>query len=103
MEIIANHPDLLECTQCKDLVHNDDCKKSLIRGSDVPICDECASKKRLVCDHCSNTYVDELSVLQGIEVGGQWAESCRKRGKEPRGLFPCPLYRCDGELVLVEG
>ena len=58
--------------------------------------------EKLVCDKCGQTYTDEESVERAKKFKDKWAETCRKDGCEPRGVSPCPVIPCAGELILTE-
>jgi PRTRC genetic system protein C len=56
--------------------------------------------EKLVCDRCGQTYTDEESIESAKRLAEKWAEMCRADGVEPRGISPCPVFPCEGELIL---
>jgi len=56
--------------------------------------------EKLVCDRCGTTYTDDESIQSAKREFHQWAALCQKDGDEPRGLSPCPVFPCPGELIL---
>ncbi len=58
--------------------------------------------EKLVCDRCGNTYTDDESIQSAKNEFEHWKTLCRKDGVAPRGLTPCPILPCPGELVLKE-
>lgn len=66
---------------------------------------------KLVCDRCGATYTDRESIEEVLKLKASWAELCKRPvvvagewvcdGIEPRGLAPCPIMRCEGELILI--
>jgi len=56
--------------------------------------------ERLVCDRCGITYCDKESIDSAKKMAQSWKESCRKDGVEARGIAPCPIIECKGELQL---
>lgn len=59
--------------------------------------------KYLECDVCGRKYDDEGSIRMAENGREGWEELCRRDGVEPRGIAPCPVIPCTGELVLKEG
>lgn len=58
--------------------------------------------EKLVCDRCDLKYTDEESITMAKRYQGEWEASCRRDGDEPRGISPCPIINCAGELILKE-
>jgi len=58
--------------------------------------------EKLVCDRCGIEYTDEESIILAKSVKEEWVEKCHKDGVEPRGIAPCPIISCKGELILQE-
>ncbi|HUV52915.1 MAG TPA: hypothetical protein VMW64_07555 [Dehalococcoidia bacterium] len=54
----------------------------------------------LVCNKCGTTYLDNKDMEFAEKQAAAWAESCRREGREPVGLVPCPSMTCGGELVV---
>ncbi|MFC1920895.1 hypothetical protein ACFLYQ_04130 [Chloroflexota bacterium] len=58
---------------------------------------------KLVCDRCGKEITDKETVeiiLEGVDA---WQGSLRRRGSEPRGIYPCENYaRCGGELIVIK-
>jgi hypothetical protein len=58
--------------------------------------------EKLVCDKCGfelDQREDINLALDGMEA---WQDACRRRGEEPRGVFPCKYYfQCKGEMLTV--
>ncbi|MGP8079353.1 MAG: hypothetical protein ACLPVI_02445 [Dehalococcoidales bacterium] len=60
--------------------------------------------EKLVCDNCGFELTEPEDIYQALDGMEAWQEAQRKRGCEPRGLFPCKYYtRCQGEMILVKG
>jgi len=55
---------------------------------------------RMSCDRCSQTYTDKESIDMALAQKKSWEELVRKDGEEPRGICPCPILPCPGELIL---
>ncbi len=59
--------------------------------------------EKLVCDRCGlevDKREDINLVLDGTEA---WQDACRRRGEEPRGVFPCKYYwQCKGQMLLAK-
>lgn len=58
--------------------------------------------EKLTCDKCGITYTDEESIVMAKDFQTNWAALCRRDGTEPRGISPCPVVPCEGELILKE-
>lgn len=58
--------------------------------------------EKLVCDRCGVEYTDEESIIMAKRYQEEWEKSCRRDGGEPRGISPCPIISCTGELILKE-
>ena len=58
--------------------------------------------EKLMCDRCGRTYTDRASIESAKREAAQWAELVREDDYEPRGLCPCPIFPCEGELILVD-
>ena len=56
--------------------------------------------EKLVCDRCSNTYADRKSIESAKRGFKGWKKVCQTDSVLPRGLCPCPIVSCLGELVL---
>ena len=56
--------------------------------------------EKLVCDRCGVTYTDEESIQSAKREFESWKALCEKDGVAPRGLSPCPILPCPGELIL---
>ena len=54
----------------------------------------------IVCDICGRQYNDEPSIRLAKEGAENWGELCQKDNVEPRGIAPCPLMTCKGEMLL---
>ncbi len=57
---------------------------------------------KLVCDICKVEYKDEESIEMAKSFQEHWEASCSRDGREPRGIAPCPIFSCSGELALKE-
>jgi len=54
----------------------------------------------LVCDRCGVTYTDEESIQSAKREFDGWKALCERDGVTSRGLSPCPVLPCPGELIL---
>ena len=60
--------------------------------------------EKLVCDKCGFELTDIEDVDLALEGTKAWQDAQRRRGCEPRGLFPCKYFaQCRGEMQLVKG
>ena len=55
----------------------------------------------LKCDRCNVEYRDQESIDMAKKGEEDWKKMCEKDGDEARGLFPCPVLSCTGEMKLV--
>lgn len=58
--------------------------------------------EKLVCDRCGQSYTDKASIESAKREEEQWKAMVKRDGDEPRGLCPCPILPCEGELLLVK-
>jgi hypothetical protein len=59
--------------------------------------------EKLVCDRCGFELDQREDILLALEGTEAWQNSCRTRGEEPRGVFPCKYYfQCKGEMILLK-
>lgn len=58
--------------------------------------------EKLKCDRCGIEYTDKESILMAKRGEEEWGALCRRDGDEPRGICPCPIIVCPGELILKE-
>lgn len=57
----------------------------------------------MVCDRCGFELTDKEDILTALDGTDAWQNACRRRGQEPRGLFPCKYYRnCHGEMQYID-
>jgi len=56
--------------------------------------------EKLVCDRCGITYADDESIQSAKGMSESWKALCQKDGDTARGLSPCPIISCKGELIL---
>jgi len=57
----------------------------------------------LVCDKCGFELDQREDINLALEGTEAWQDACRKRGEEPRGVFPCKYYfQCKGQMILVK-
>ena len=56
--------------------------------------------EKLVCDRCGVTYTDKESIQSAKNELEHWKTLCKRDGVTPRGLSPCPILPCPGELIL---
>lgn len=57
--------------------------------------------EKLVCDRCGQTYTDRESIEFAKRGKGDWEAMVRANRDEPRGICPCPIIPCPGEMILV--
>jgi hypothetical protein len=57
---------------------------------------------KLKCDRCGVEYTDEPSIKFAIQGKDEWEAMVRADGDEPRGICPCPIIPCPGELILTK-
>jgi hypothetical protein len=56
----------------------------------------------LVCDKCGFQLDKREDIVLALDGSDAWQNSCRARGEEARGLFPCKYYfQCKGEMILM--
>jgi len=55
------------------------------------------------CDRCGSKYEDVPSIKNAVEEMGEWEKTLTKDGDFPRGICPCPLIPCEGELIVFLG
>lgn len=54
----------------------------------------------LVCDRCGFQLDEREDILLALDGMEAWQEACRRRGEEPRGVFPCKYYfQCKGQMI----
>jgi hypothetical protein len=58
-------------------------------------------QSKLVCNKCGITYTDEASIAFARENKDKWIASSKKHGLEVKGIGPCPIITCTGELIEV--
>lgn len=58
---------------------------------------------KLQCNKCGITYSDEASIKSAQRHKDKWIAACKKDGVEAKGIAPCPVLTCPGELVEVNG
>jgi hypothetical protein len=59
--------------------------------------------EKLVCDKCGFELTDIEAIDMAFGGTKAWQDAQRRRGFEPRGVFPCKYYiRCQGEMILVK-
>ena len=56
----------------------------------------------LKCDRCGKDYSDERSTRIAKDFQEKWEALCRLEGTICRGIAPCAMVPCDGELILTE-
>lgn len=54
----------------------------------------------LECDRCGNIYSDKSSIEMVKLKAKDWKNILAKVGRSPRGLYPCPNMKCEGELKI---
>jgi len=58
--------------------------------------------KKLVCDKCGLELTDKYDVELALDGMWAWQTAVRRRGLEPRGVYPCKDFiRCGGEMMLI--
>jgi len=55
----------------------------------------------LKCDRCGKVYRDRASVESAKLMYEKWLQICEKDNYKPRGIAPCPILHCNGELILM--
>lgn len=58
--------------------------------------------EELVCDRCGIRYTDKESISSAKRHKEEWEARVRADGDNPRGICPCPIFTCQGELILKE-
>jgi len=58
--------------------------------------------EKLVCNECGTEFTDEESIIMAKMGQERWKAVCKESGDEPRGIAPCPIIKCPGELILKE-
>jgi len=58
--------------------------------------------EKLVCDRCGIEYSDQASIQCAKKAAAQWRAILKRDGEVARGIAPCPIMGCRGELVLKE-
>ena len=53
---------------------------------------------RLVCDRCGIIYCDKESIDMAKKKAAMWRAILSRDGIEARGIAPCPIIGCKGEL-----
>lgn len=56
--------------------------------------------ERLKCDRCGVVYTDSGSIESAKKWKEKWEQRVRADGDIPRGISPCPILPCSGELIL---
>lgn len=56
----------------------------------------------LKCDRCGVVYTDRGSIESAKKYEERWKELVTADGDTPRGISPCPILPCIGELILEE-
>ncbi len=57
----------------------------------------------MVCDRCGFELTEREGISLAMEGAETWQDSCRRRGVEPRGYFPCKYYvNCHGEMQIID-
>jgi hypothetical protein len=60
--------------------------------------------EKLVCDKCGFELTDKEDIELALEGTEAWQDAQKRRGMEPRGVFPCKYFiQCQGEMQLVKG
>lgn len=58
--------------------------------------------EKLICDRCGFQLTEKEDISLALDGSDAWIMSCRARGEEARGLFPCKFYfQCKGQMVLL--
>ena len=58
--------------------------------------------ERLKCDICGIVYTDSGSIEFAKRLKETWEQRVRADGDTPRGIAPCSILSCSGELILEE-
>ncbi len=56
--------------------------------------------KYVKCDRCGKEYHDSESVEEVVNTEEMWKEMCCDDDDIGRGLAPCPILSCEGEMFL---
>lgn len=56
--------------------------------------------EKLVCDRCGAEYSDKPSIQMAKTMAVSWRAQCKQDSVEARGIAPCPIISCKGELIL---
>jgi len=58
--------------------------------------------EKLVCDRCGIEYTDKASIEYAKKAAAKWRAILKRDGIVARGIAPCPIWSCKGELVLKD-
>ncbi len=59
--------------------------------------------KILQCDRCGFELTEKEDIYLALDGMDAWQDAVRRRGEEPRGVFPCKYYmHCKGEMILIK-
>ena len=56
----------------------------------------------LKCDRCGAKYDDVEGLEMAKRMQEEWEASRKAKGIQVRGIAPCPVVLCRGELVLKD-
>jgi len=58
--------------------------------------------KHLKCTDCGLIYDDEESIEFALKEKDNFERVCKEEGIKPKGICPCPVIPCKGDLALYE-
>ncbi len=54
------------------------------------------------CDVCNITYYDKGTISTAKVFAYEYKNISEKAGLKVRGLLPCPVLQCKGEMILLD-
>ena len=57
---------------------------------------------KLKCSICKREYADKESIIFAIESKKDYIRLCKDEGFDAKGICPCPIISCKGEMILID-